>query len=43
MYGTGGIAIMCAIKKALDPLNMMNPGKIIDFKAVSSLPVENNC
>jgi len=39
MYGTGGIAIMGAIKKALDPWNMMNPGKILDLKAISNLPL----
>ena len=28
-YGTQGIDTMKAIKKALDPLNILNPGKVI--------------
>lgn len=27
-YGAGGIAMMQAIKQALDPLQLLNPGKI---------------
>ena len=28
-YGTSGINTMKAIKQALDPLNILNPGKVI--------------
>lgn len=28
-YGKGGIQAMKSIKKAFDPLNIMNPGKVI--------------
>lgn len=30
MYGEGGISMMKAVKHALDPFNIMNPGKIVD-------------
>ncbi|KAL7517911.1 hypothetical protein ACHAWX_002786 [Stephanocyclus meneghinianus] len=30
MYGKGGIQLMTSVKKALDPWNVMNPGKIVD-------------
>ena len=30
MYGPGGVALMKAVKKAIDPWNIMNPGKIVD-------------
>ena len=29
-FGQAGINTMRLIKKALDPLNIMNPGKVID-------------
>jgi D-lactate dehydrogenase (cytochrome) len=28
-HGEAALAVMCAIKTALDPHNIMNPGKII--------------
>jgi len=31
-FGSQGINTMKAIKQALDPLNILNPGKIIDIK-----------
>ncbi|KAL3803154.1 hypothetical protein HJC23_003429 [Cyclotella cryptica] len=30
MYGSGGVQLMTSVKKALDPWNVMNPGKIVD-------------
>ncbi len=30
--------MMGALKKALDPWNMMNPGKILDLEAISRYP-----
>ena len=30
MYGEGGVSLMEGIKKAIDPFNIMNPGKIVD-------------
>ena len=30
MYGEGGLKMMRAIKKSIDPFNIMNPGKIFD-------------
>jgi len=30
MYGEGGVSVMEAVKKSLDPWNIMNPGKIVD-------------
>ena len=29
MYGSSGIAMMGAVKRAIDPFNIMNPGKIV--------------
>ena len=30
-YGSHGVHVMRSIKKAMDPLNIMNPGKIVSF------------
>jgi len=30
MYGEGGVSMMEAVKKSLDPFNILNPGKIVD-------------
>jgi len=30
MYGEGGVALMASLKNAIDPWNIMNPGKIVD-------------
>jgi D-lactate dehydrogenase (cytochrome) len=30
MYGEGGVSMMEALKKSIDPWNIMNPGKIVD-------------
>lgn len=30
MYGDGGVSMMKALKKSMDPYNIMNPGKIVD-------------
>ncbi len=32
-FGTSGIKAMKTIKQALDPLNILNPGKVIDMAA----------
>ncbi len=29
MYGEGGMSMMEALKKSIDPWNIMNPGKIV--------------
>ena len=29
MYGEGGVSMMAMIKRAIDPFNVMNPGKIV--------------
>ena len=29
MYGSSGIVMMGAVKQAIDPFNIMNPGKIV--------------
>jgi FAD/FMN-containing dehydrogenase len=29
--GTEAVAVMRAIKQALDPLNILNPGRIVDL------------
>jgi FAD/FMN-containing dehydrogenase len=29
-YGEGGVEFMRRIKKAIDPANIMNPGKIVE-------------
>ncbi|KAL7549929.1 hypothetical protein ACHAWF_013184 [Thalassiosira exigua] len=33
-YGDGAISMMEALKRSIDPWNIMNPGKIVDFAAV---------
>ncbi len=30
MYGEGGVSMMAALKKSIDPWNILNPGKIVD-------------
>ena len=30
MYGAGGVSLMKAVKKSVDPWNIMNPMKIVD-------------
>ena len=30
MYGEGGVSMMEAVKKSMDPFNILNPGKIVD-------------
>mmetsp|Transcript_28713 Transcript_28713/g.52459 ORF Transcript_28713/g.52459 Transcript_28713/m.52459 type:complete len:382 (-) Transcript_28713:131-1276(-) len=30
MYGEGGVSMMEALKKSMDPFNILNPGKIVD-------------
>jgi len=30
MYGEGGVSMMEAVKRSLDPFNILNPGKIVD-------------
>jgi len=30
MYGEGGVSMMEALKKSMDPFNVLNPGKIVD-------------
>ena len=29
-YGEGAVAMMRTLKRSLDPLNILNPGKVVD-------------
>ena len=37
-YGDGAVEMMRRVKRGLDPFNIMNPGKIVDFQTSTTRP-----